>query len=633
MANYIDSNFKFLGFPMGFQRDLGFALDRSEIFDSYEDAVKYATGTLVEAEKDKRKLSPTSYVGQKISVVTDTEVSVYVIDTDRTLRRLDVQAVKVDGIVIVKNTNGELTLKGSSDALTGQVFGKKEDGTFGFIDQTGTGGAGTDAAIASIDIATEEWTGTAAPYTYTILYSQHQLSRSDLIVAVYDSATNLEINKDITWTINENGDITLSSQEKVAVKVLIAGGAATATDSEARQQLISTVTLDGNTLKLNKVDGSSITCDLSSFSPTINSSDNTLTITTSTGSIDIKLANADQYLKKTDIGSTTGKLVALDDTAKIPSEYIGDLFITDVFTVVNKSDLITLSNAKKGDFALVQATSSETTDIYVLKDEPYSTIDNWVRMVIPCDVLSVNGKTGVVVIGIDDIAGLRTELNKIGATLTADKIVITDADGKLVSSTVAASELAKLAKIPVDFDVANYEVISNRTDTIGDDTTGTKYASVAAIKAYVTSRIQGHTHNGTDSPKIAFGNLTGIENIATKTDVSNAITAHNNDPTAHATLFGAKQNKVILLQAQTLASASWGEDKGTSGYYEYTFGNAAIKTNTKVDIVPATSSIETILAAGILPTVQSDVGTVTIYAQSIPTDDIAVDMYLTEINE
>lgn len=632
MANYVDSNFNFLGFPMGFQRDLGFALDRSEIFDSYEDAVKYATGTLVDAEKDKRKLAPTSYVGQKISVVTADSVAVYVIDTDRTLRRIDVEAVAVDGIVIIKGDNG-LTLKGSSDALTGQVFGKKEDGSFGFIDQTGTGGGSSDAAIASVDIAANGWSGDSAPYTYTILYSQHQLSRSDLIVAVYDSTTNLEINKDITWTINENGDITLSSQEKVAVKVLIAGGAAVATDSEARQQLISTVTLDGNILKLNKVDGSSITCDLSSFSPTIKSTDNTLTVTTSTGSIDIKLANAGQYLKKTDIGSTAGKVVALGDDAKIPSEYIGDLFITDVFTVVNKADLITLSNAKKGDFALVQATSSETTDIYVLKDEPYSTIDNWVRMVIPCDVLSVNGKTGVVVIGIDDISGLRTELNKIGATLTADKIVITDADGKLVSSAVAASELAKLAKIPVDFDVANYEVISNRVDTIVDDTLGTKYASVAAIKAYVTSRIQGHTHNGTDSPKIAFGNLTGIENIATKTDVSDAITAHNNDPTAHAALFGAKQNKVILLQAQTLASATWGTDKGVSGYYEYAFGNAAIKTNTKVDIVPATSSIETILAAGILPTVQSDAGIVTIYAQSIPTDDITVDMYLTEINE
>ena len=182
--------------------------------------------------------------------------------------------------------------------------------------------------------------------------------------------------------------------------------------------------------------------------------------------------------------------------------------------------------------------------------------------------------------------------------------------------------------------MANYEVVSNRTDTIASDTsTDTKYATVAAIKTYVESKIQGHTHNGTDSPKIAFSNLTGTENVATTTTVSDAVSAHDSNPSAHSTLFGAKQNKVILLRAQTLASTSWGEDKGTSGYYEYVFGNAAIKTNTKVDIVPATTSIETILAAGILPTVQSDVGTVTIYAETIPTADITVDMYLTEIIE
>lgn len=632
MATYVDSNFNFLGFPMGFQRDLGFALDRSEIFDSYADAVKYASGTLVDAEKDKRKLSPTSYVGQKISVVTDSAVEVYVIDTDRSLRRLDVQAVTVDGVVIVQGDSG-LTLKGSESALTGQVFGKKEDGTFGFIDQTGTGGD-TDAAIASIDVAVGGWTGDSAPYTHTINYSQHQLSRSDLIVAVYDSSTNLEINKDITWTINADGDITLSSQEKVAVKVLIAGGAATATDSEARQQLISTATLEGNTLKLNKVDGSSITCDLSAFAPNITSSDSTLTITSGSGSIDIKLANADQYLKKTDIGTTEGKLVAVGAGNKIDSSLIGDLFITDVFTVANKSDLITLSQAKQGDLALVQQTTNQTTEIYILKTAPYSTIDNWIQMIIPCDVLSVNGKTGTVVIGIDDIEGLRAAIDKVGTTLTASKIVVTDADGKIISSEVASSELAKLALIPSGFNVANYEVVSNRTDTIASDTsTDTKYATVAAIKTYVESKIQGHTHNGTDSPKIAFSNLTGTENVATTTTVSDAVSAHDSNPSAHSTLFGAKQNKVILLRAQTLASTSWGEDKGTSGYYEYVFGNAAIKTNTKVDIVPATTSIETILAAGILPTVQSDVGTVTIYAETIPTADITVDMYLTEIIE
>lgn len=633
MANYIDSNFKFLGFPQGFQRDLGFALDRSEIFDSYADAVKYASGTLVDAEKDKRKLAPTSYVGQKISVVTDSAVEVYVIDTDRSLRRLDVQAVTVDGVVIVQGDSG-LTLKGSADALTGQVFGKKEDGTFGFIDQTGTGGGDTDAAIASVDIAIEGWTGDQAPYTHTINYSQHQLSRSDLIIAVYDSNTDLAINQDITWTINENGDITLSSQEKVAVKVLIAGGAATATDSEARQQLISTVTLEGNTLKLNKVDGSSITCDLSAFAPNITSSDSTLTITSGSGSIDIKLANADQYLKKTDIGTTEGKLVAVGPNNKIDSSLIGDLFITNVYTVTQKSELITLTNAKQGDIALVQETLSTTSDIYILKTEPYSTLENWVRLIIPCNVLSVNGKTGTVVIGIDDIEGLRTALDKVGTTLTASKIVVTNAGGKIISSEIASSELAKLALIPSGFNVADYEVVSNKTDTIASDTsTDTKYATVAAIKTYVGSKIQGHTHNGTDSQKIDFANLTGTENVATTTTVSDAVSAHDSNPSAHSTLFGAKQNKITLIKDQTIASASWTEDLGTSGYYEYTIGNAAIHTYTKVDIVPHNDSIQVIGESGILPTVISDEGSVMIFATSIPSGDITVDLYLTDIVE
>lgn len=633
MANYVDSTFKFLGFPMGFQRDLGFALDRSEIFDSYEDAVKYASGTLVDAEKDKRKLAPTSYVGQKISVVTDSAVEVYVIDTDRSLRRLDVQAVTVDGVVIVQGDSG-LTLKGSESALTGQVFGKKEDGTFGFIDQTGTGGGDTDAAIVSVDVAVEGWTGDQAPYTHTINYSQHQLSRSDLIVAIYDSNTDLAINQDITWTINENGDITLSSQEKVAVKVLIAGGAATATDSEARQQLISTATLEGNTLKLNKADGSSITCDLSAIAPNITSTGNTLTITKPSGSINIELANADQYLKKTDIGTTEGKLVAVGANNKIDSSLIGDLFITDVFTVANKADLITLNQAKQGDLALVQQTASQTTEIYILKTEPYSTIENWVQMIVPCDVLSVNGKTGTVVIGIDDIEGLRAAIDKVGTTLTASKIVVTDADGKIISSEVASSELAKLALIPEGFNPANYEVVSNRTDTIEEGTEGTKYASVAAIKAYVASKINGHAHTGADgSQKIDFANLTGTENVATATTVSDAIATHNTAGDAHTTLFGAKQNKILVVQNQSIAAASWSEDVGASGFYEYTIGNAAIKTNTRVDITPHNESCEAILEAGFLPTVTSGEGSVVVYAKSKPSSDITVDLYITEISE
>ena len=55
-----------------FQRVFDFPLDRSTIFDSYEDAVAYARGD----GSDSRKLGKTVYLGQLISVVNEEEASV-----------------------------------------------------------------------------------------------------------------------------------------------------------------------------------------------------------------------------------------------------------------------------------------------------------------------------------------------------------------------------------------------------------------------------------------------------------------------------------------------------------------------------------------------------------------------------
>ena len=56
-----------------FVRTNNFPLDRSSIFGSYEDALKYAKGD----GSDSRKLGKTSYVGQTISVYENGMVSVY----------------------------------------------------------------------------------------------------------------------------------------------------------------------------------------------------------------------------------------------------------------------------------------------------------------------------------------------------------------------------------------------------------------------------------------------------------------------------------------------------------------------------------------------------------------------------
>jgi hypothetical protein len=66
MADYIENFASKLDFAMPFQRTGKFPLDRTDLFSSYADAVKYAAGDT--ADPDSRALCGTSYVGQVITV-------------------------------------------------------------------------------------------------------------------------------------------------------------------------------------------------------------------------------------------------------------------------------------------------------------------------------------------------------------------------------------------------------------------------------------------------------------------------------------------------------------------------------------------------------------------------------------
>ena len=83
MASYIESFASKLDWAMPFQRTGAFPLDRTNMFSSYADAVKYAKGD--SADPDSRGLQGTSYIGQIISVYENDVVTVYKITADRTL--------------------------------------------------------------------------------------------------------------------------------------------------------------------------------------------------------------------------------------------------------------------------------------------------------------------------------------------------------------------------------------------------------------------------------------------------------------------------------------------------------------------------------------------------------------------
>ena len=82
MASYVDNGNK-LDWALPFQRTGNFPIDRSSMFSSYADAVKYAKGD--STDPDSRGLQGSSYVGQIITVYENDVVNVYKIDANRNL--------------------------------------------------------------------------------------------------------------------------------------------------------------------------------------------------------------------------------------------------------------------------------------------------------------------------------------------------------------------------------------------------------------------------------------------------------------------------------------------------------------------------------------------------------------------
>lgn len=143
MAEYIESvvtQTSKLDWAFPFQRTGSFPIDRSSLFSSYADAVKYAAGNDENGNaSDERLLGGTSYVGQPISVY-DAEkkaVTLYIINPDRTLK--EVGSAPVGDNTTIEIKDGNIALKGFADAGEGAQLRKKSDGSLEwFIPSTDT---------------------------------------------------------------------------------------------------------------------------------------------------------------------------------------------------------------------------------------------------------------------------------------------------------------------------------------------------------------------------------------------------------------------------------------------------------------------------------------------------------------
>ena len=85
---------------------------------------------------------------------------------------------------------------------------------------------------------------------------------------------------------------------------------------------------------------------------------------------------------------------------KLSASVIPSFAISDVFTAANQAAMLGLTTAEKGDICI----RSDLSKTFVLAANDFSIISNWVEIISPNDVTSINGQQGAVVLDTDDIA-------------------------------------------------------------------------------------------------------------------------------------------------------------------------------------------------------------------------------------
>lgn len=100
------------------------------------------------------------------------------------------------------------------------------------------------------------------------------------------------------------------------------------------------------------------------------------------------------------VGTAVGEVPVVGADGKLSTTVMPDLTITDVFTVASQAAMLAL-NAQKGDVAM----RTDVSKVFILAGDSASVLANWKEWLVPASaVLSVNSKTGTVVLASDDIS-------------------------------------------------------------------------------------------------------------------------------------------------------------------------------------------------------------------------------------
>lgn len=154
-------------------------------------------------------------------------------------------------------------------------------------------------------------------------------------------------------------------------------------------------------------------------------------------------------------GTAAGNVPVLDSNGKLVNSVIPAVAITETFVVSSQSEMTELT-AQVGDVAI----RTDVNKSYILQTEPATTAANWKELLTPADaVLSVNGKTGTVLLTGQDIVSTFTQASSRDALVSGE--ALNTSLGKIMKWFADLGALAFLDSIDLSTNVTGVIPVSN----------------------------------------------------------------------------------------------------------------------------------------------------------------------------
>lgn len=156
-----------------------------------------------------------------------------------------------------------------------------------------------------------------------------------------------------------------------------------------------------------------------------------------------------------DVGTAPGNVPVLDANGKLIESIIPAVAITETYVVDSETAMLAL-NAQVGDVAI----RTDVNKSFILQTIPATTAANWKELLTPnCEVISVNGKQGAVVLTGADISTSFTQAVSRANVATGETLAVSL--GKIAKWFADLKGLAFKDKIVATTDISGIIPVTN----------------------------------------------------------------------------------------------------------------------------------------------------------------------------